>query len=271
MTSLEGWVVTGVIVTVIFGFLVFHPGFQVIDASGNTYGYATPVMFYDDGKYGIVRHDSANYWKFSIPYVTPEIPKIRIENRYVYTMQARSSDGVLMNVEVDYNSFYEEDSYFDNAIWKRNAQMYGLYWQEIMARQACDKVVRQVAATHTAEKLFRNGYYNLPILLKFTYVDKQQEVTLKAKIDTGITDPYMKAYVKDGSYNQDDEYVDNYNDYAKIYGVDPISKSEITASSISTWNALKERYPDLSAADVNIDRKGFYEFTEQGKQKGFIE
>lgn len=255
---------------VFFVFLVFHPGFQVISAVPDGINvYNAPVMFYDEGRYGIVRHDSANYWKFSIPFITPEIPWVKIEDPYKYTIQVRSSDGVLMDATIKYKM--TTDEYFDNALWKRNAQMYGLYWQEIMARQACDKVAIQVAANNKAEKLFKNGYYDLPILLKFTYIDKAQEVALKAKIETGSADPYMKAYVRDGSYNYDDAYTDNYNEYAKMYGIDqlPVNSDEVTTSSIATWNSLKDKYPDLSAADVNIDKKGFYEFTEQGKQKGF--
>jgi hypothetical protein len=267
MTSFEGWLITGLIIGIAFGFLVIHPGFQVVSSSQNEHGYNTPVMFYDDGKYGIVRHDSSMYWKLAIPFITPEIPQIRIEDPYEYNTQVKSSDGVLMNAKISYKM--TTDEYFDNDLWKRNARMYGLHWQEIMARQACDKVAIQVASKHTAEYLFRNGYYDLPILINFRYIDKAQEVALKAKIETNSADPYMKAYVRDGSYNYESAYTDNYNEYAKMYGVEPIPTNDVTANSIATWNLLKDKYPDLSAADVNIDKKGFYEFTAQGKQKGF--
>jgi len=266
-----------IIVLLIGGFGILHPGFQVVYPADIGLVYDAPVMFMDNGEYHMVR-DGGSYWKPAIPFLAPPIEQVTFYADYKYDLPVVSSDGINMIAKINYGF---TDEYYDNTLIKKNLQLYGLHWQDIIAHRNADQKMINYAKTQTAERLYRDGYQELKpyysehssitLYASFIYLEKAREAELRAKIDTARNDPYLKAYGKD--YDSKTEYQKNYDMYADIYDVPrkytPDENVASTDAAVAKWQQLKAKHPDLKESDVSINEDGFYHYTSSGNDNGY--
>lgn len=248
---------------ILIGFLIVHPGFQVIDT--NSWQMA---VIKDDGQYHIIGPKSS-YWKFWIPFVMqPADYYLDSVYRSIYNMtgSATSKDGYVMDFAVDVRNEYTGD--YKGTLMM--AKKWGLNWLEKYANLKYWKDVKHYAENSNSEDLFRNGYLPADGMAvgTFRYQNKYKESEVRATNDLRASMQFgLPLY--DGNdpctaeqywQNQYDYYV---NDYYHLN--DDIDNGDdrkyITAEDKAKYDSFYnvERYPEsdyvvyVSQEEVDAD------------------